>query len=542
MNISHIDLDTLEQSELSQQANSASSDPNAAPQSTLTDSSSGSGTISATESSTKFINVDFSTDKQSVESTDTATLITKKKKSIKKDVAQKTNAASKRNNNRGEKMTFELDDVMRKYTPEQFKTCQAYDVGGVNILNKKPLDSKTALDKIKRRRETHNRVERRRRDCINQLIDELTGLLPREENSQSKCHRVNILRAAVAHIQNLTRQNENLMHQIDALQTGKPMPPPAIITTLAPILDVEDEDFDDDDEVSYKSETSFASSYTLSGQTQTLPHSPRTSMSSIGSTSYSSMSSPVLYSPYTHQEGRGSEGTHHQMEWNNPSMAHIVDSNLPASIVNLSLDQQPSSYRAPQSEHEPLSPSSGIPMIVEPSDSASRNDGPNSKRQNRQTLPRLQLVPPPFHQHQHQHQHQYQHHQHHRSNSGGTGPISPSFYGQDSSTSPISAYSGYSSSTAPWSSPGPFSGSLSATSSGYGYGGGASPRSPSFSNYGPPSPYSPYGPSSAHAHMSRSPVLAPWGAEPSANSEHTPRDEEMSTQRQPWPPYSGRSE
>jgi hypothetical protein len=66
-------------------------------------------------------------------------------------------------------MTFELDDVLREYTPDQFKTCKAYDVGGVNILNKKPVDSKTALDKIKRRRETHNRVERRRRDCINQV-------------------------------------------------------------------------------------------------------------------------------------------------------------------------------------------------------------------------------------------------------------------------------------------------------------------------------------------------------------------------------------
>ncbi|KAK3817290.1 MAG: hypothetical protein J3Q66DRAFT_183216 [Benniella sp.] len=70
---------------------------------------------------------------------------------------------------RGERITFELDDVLRKYSPEQFKTCKAYDVGGVNILNKKPVDSRTALDKLKRRRETHNRVERRRRDCINQV-------------------------------------------------------------------------------------------------------------------------------------------------------------------------------------------------------------------------------------------------------------------------------------------------------------------------------------------------------------------------------------
>ncbi|KAF8948639.1 hypothetical protein BGZ47_003573 [Haplosporangium gracile] len=146
--------------------------------------------------------------------------------------------------NRGERMTFELDDVLREYTPDQFKTCKAYDVGGVNILNKKPVDSKTALDKIKRRRETHNRVERRRRDY------ELTALLPKEDdNDISKSHRVNILRTAIAHIQNLTRQNENLQQQVNAFKAGRPMPPPAIITTLAPMMDY------DDSETAYRLET-----------------------------------------------------------------------------------------------------------------------------------------------------------------------------------------------------------------------------------------------------------------------------------------------
>lgn len=67
------------------------------------------------------------------------------------------------------KTTIEFDDKIRKYLPEQFETIKAYDVGGINILNKKTVDSQTALDKIKRRRETHNRVERRRRDQINQV-------------------------------------------------------------------------------------------------------------------------------------------------------------------------------------------------------------------------------------------------------------------------------------------------------------------------------------------------------------------------------------
>ncbi|KAF9301864.1 hypothetical protein BGZ74_006163 [Mortierella antarctica] len=119
--------------------------------------------------------------------------------------------------------TIEFDDKIRKYLPEQFETIKAYDVGGINILNKKTVDSQTALDKIKRRRETHNRVERRRRDQINQLIDELTTLLPKDdEEDQSRSHRVNILRSAVSHIQQLTRQNQELQNQIHAIQSASP--------------------------------------------------------------------------------------------------------------------------------------------------------------------------------------------------------------------------------------------------------------------------------------------------------------------------------
>ncbi|OAQ30336.1 hypothetical protein K457DRAFT_57478, partial [Linnemannia elongata AG-77] len=83
---------------------------------------------------------------------------------------------------------------------------------GVNILNRKPLDARTALDKLQRRRETHNRVERKRRDCINQLIDDLTKLLPPKhlEEASSKCHRVNVLRGAVAHIKFLSESNSGL--------------------------------------------------------------------------------------------------------------------------------------------------------------------------------------------------------------------------------------------------------------------------------------------------------------------------------------------
>ncbi|KAF9114043.1 hypothetical protein BGX27_000241 [Mortierella sp. AM989] len=101
---------------------------------------------------------------------------------------------------------------------ETYKTTKSFDLAGVNILNRKPLDTRTALDKLQRRRETHNRVERKRRDCINQLIDDLTKLLPPKhlEEVTSKCHRVNVLRGAVAHIKFLSEINSSLKTSLTA--------------------------------------------------------------------------------------------------------------------------------------------------------------------------------------------------------------------------------------------------------------------------------------------------------------------------------------
>ncbi|KAG9325410.1 hypothetical protein KVV02_002646 [Mortierella alpina] len=111
---------------------------------------------------------------------------------------------------------------------ETYKTTKSFDLAGVNILNRKPLDTRTALDKLQRRRETHNRVERKRRDCINQLVDDLTKLLPAKhlEEASSKCHRVNVLRGAVAHIKFLTETNTVLTKSLDAARDeGFKVPP-----------------------------------------------------------------------------------------------------------------------------------------------------------------------------------------------------------------------------------------------------------------------------------------------------------------------------
>ncbi|KAG0056614.1 hypothetical protein BGZ89_002071 [Linnemannia elongata] len=155
--------------------------------------------------------------------TGTATKTTKAKPGPKSTTASTPSAAAAGGDTSKAKSTPKTPKVFRfegSISSESFKTSKSFDLAGVNILNRKPLDTKTALDKLQRRRETHNRVERKRRDCINQLIDDLTKLLPPKhlEETTSKCHRVNVLRGAVSHIKFLNESNEALTKSIRSIK------------------------------------------------------------------------------------------------------------------------------------------------------------------------------------------------------------------------------------------------------------------------------------------------------------------------------------
>ncbi|KAI8049120.1 helix-loop-helix DNA-binding domain-containing protein [Gilbertella persicaria] len=76
----------------------------------------------------------------------------------------------------------------------------AYRVNGVNILNRNNLDSKTAIERIQRRRENHNHVERRRRDNINNTIFELSSVVPNAIQPGQKPNKGNILKLSLDYI------------------------------------------------------------------------------------------------------------------------------------------------------------------------------------------------------------------------------------------------------------------------------------------------------------------------------------------------------
>ncbi|KAG0170101.1 hypothetical protein DFQ28_003849 [Apophysomyces sp. BC1034] len=90
----------------------------------------------------------------------------------------------------------------------------AYRVNGVNILNRKELDSKTAIERLKKRRENHNHVERRRRDIINNTILELSHVVPNATQPGQKPNKGSILKLALDHIQALQEENKLLRERL----------------------------------------------------------------------------------------------------------------------------------------------------------------------------------------------------------------------------------------------------------------------------------------------------------------------------------------
>ncbi|KAI7894096.1 uncharacterized protein EV154DRAFT_499355 [Mucor mucedo] len=104
----------------------------------------------------------------------------------------------------------------------------AYRVNGVNILNRNNLDSKTAIERIQRRRENHNHVERRRRDNINNTIFELSNVVPNAIQPGQKPNKGSILKLSLDYIRDLQAENNalkerlNLSHNV-AINTNNSM-------------------------------------------------------------------------------------------------------------------------------------------------------------------------------------------------------------------------------------------------------------------------------------------------------------------------------
>ncbi|KAI8077800.1 uncharacterized protein BX664DRAFT_343515 [Halteromyces radiatus] len=119
-------------------------------------------------------------------------------------------------------------DTMARRFSDQEKHSGKLMMNGVNILNKTSLDSDTMMHRIKQRRETHNRVERRRRDKLNNLVNELAQSIPlTSTNDREKYHRAKILRRAIDYIRLIQQENKAMKIQLGQSSMDMSMLPEA---------------------------------------------------------------------------------------------------------------------------------------------------------------------------------------------------------------------------------------------------------------------------------------------------------------------------
>ncbi|KAI8344022.1 hypothetical protein BC941DRAFT_2746 [Chlamydoabsidia padenii] len=143
-----------------------------------------------------------------------------------------------------ERLKIYNPDTMARRISEQEKNQGKMIVNGVNLLNKTSLDSDTMMHRIKQRRETHNRVERRRRDKLNNLVSELAHSIPLDVANAEKCHRAKILRHAIDYIQLIQQENNALRIQLG--QPVHPFPSPSSQGAISPSSSETDTNSDSD--------------------------------------------------------------------------------------------------------------------------------------------------------------------------------------------------------------------------------------------------------------------------------------------------------
>ncbi|KAK9728399.1 hypothetical protein K7432_001113 [Basidiobolus ranarum] len=136
-----------------------------------------------------------------------------------------------------------FEDSIREFNPEKlYKTKDSrkreiYKVQGVNILNRDDIDSKTAIERLQKRRAQHNRVERRRRDMINSAIEELSEIIPNAQ--QDKFARSNVLRLAIEYIRELQAEAHELRSENHTLKSTRAVAPRLDPTKRPPTITVD---------------------------------------------------------------------------------------------------------------------------------------------------------------------------------------------------------------------------------------------------------------------------------------------------------------
>ncbi|ORX98159.1 hypothetical protein K493DRAFT_313775 [Basidiobolus meristosporus CBS 931.73] len=150
-----------------------------------------------------------------------------------------TTTATKRVSNR-KLRAYSFDDSIREFCPDKLyqtkdnRKRESYMVHGVNILNRDDVDSSTAINRLQKRREQHNRVERRRRDLINTSIEELSEIVPLAQLEGVKFARGNVLRLTIDYIKELQQEIQSLRLENENLRNSSTAQIPRLDPTKRP--------------------------------------------------------------------------------------------------------------------------------------------------------------------------------------------------------------------------------------------------------------------------------------------------------------------
>lgn len=127
-------------------------------------------------------------------------------------------------------------NILNRYVELLCACCFKYKLISFYLSNRNNLDSKTAIERIQRRRENHNHVERRRRDNINNTIFELSSVVPNAIQPGQKPNKGNILKLSLDYIKDLQAENnalkERLAHFTSSPSHSTSISPPLSAATI----------------------------------------------------------------------------------------------------------------------------------------------------------------------------------------------------------------------------------------------------------------------------------------------------------------------
>ncbi|KAI8357341.1 hypothetical protein EDC96DRAFT_514979 [Choanephora cucurbitarum] len=140
-------------------------------------------------------------------------------------------------------VVYDPETIQKQGKPETVLP-SLLQINGVNLLNRDSLDTQTVMKRIIKKKQTHNRIERRRRVRLNTLFSELSDTLPSMKHKTDN-YRAEILQEAINYIKQIqserhaytgyssaTRLNDTMHSKSTTIQPPSRPPPQSYFESI----------------------------------------------------------------------------------------------------------------------------------------------------------------------------------------------------------------------------------------------------------------------------------------------------------------------